>query len=57
MTPLKMPEPAYWYHGKAMYTIEALHDLLEQAAQVCEKQDGEHDAIYAAEIRAMKEQL
>lgn len=32
---------------------QAMCDILEQAAQLCEKQDGEHDHVYSLAIRTM----
>lgn len=36
-----------------VYTDEALRDVLEQAARLCDAQDGTHDHIYSAAVRAL----
>lgn len=38
---------------KPIYTAEALSDVLEQAARLCDAQDGTHDHIYSAAVRAL----
>lgn len=45
------------FDEQLLHTTDALRDVLEQAAQLCDAQDGAHDHIYSAAIRALKEQV
>jgi len=69
MTTLKMPEPSHAnLDGLPLYTAEALRDVLEQAAKLCDAKFDKRSAggfpreastarNLATEIRAMKEQI
>ena len=59
----ELPEPVAWLanYGGNVYTEaqlkQAVRDAYEDAAKVCEKQDGVHDVIYAAAIRALIKEI
>lgn len=40
-----------------IYTQDQVLKIIEAAAQLCEKQDGVHDTIYASIVRKLKDQL